>query len=215
MKKLLTVLCAVAGIFVLAQNDMNFTPQKALEDQWYRTVFNENIADVQGSPYHESKFIPARLEGTQEFISARYNVYHDNLEFNKDGKIMVVPKSDTYKSFRFTLSNEKIELINDGYYFHIYEGKKHQAYKKEKLKFQKFQKATSGYVDDTPAKFLNLPDTYFLLINNQLVEIPKNQKTFANLFPDKKDEIIKFMKDNKTKLNSENDIKKVLKFIDQ
>ena len=151
MKKLLTFLCSLTAIFALAQSDLNFGGNKVVEDLWFRTVFNENIADIQGSPYHEKNFQPAKLAGTNEALFARYNVYHDNLEFSKNDKIMVVPKEETYKSFHFLMTDEKIDLIDDGYYFNIYEGKNFQVYKKTKVKFQKFQKARAGKQFDKEA----------------------------------------------------------------
>ncbi|QFG52357.1 hypothetical protein [Chryseobacterium sp.] len=214
MKKLITIICLLPTIFAVAQTDLNFSGNKVLEDMWFKTVFNQNIADVEGTPYYEKNFQPAKLTGTNETLSARYNVYHDNLEFIKDEKIMVVPKEEVYRSFHFMLTDEKIDLINDSYYFHIFQGKNYQAYRKPKIKFQKYKKATSGYVDDTPAKFLKLPDTYYTLISDKLVELPSNPKAFASLFPARKDEIQKFIKTNNIKLTTDADIKRVMRFID-
>lgn len=70
-----------------------------MEDNWFKPVFQENIADIEDSPYYDSKFNPAKLVGTDEFLPLRYNILHDNLEFIRDEKTMVVPRENLYKSF--------------------------------------------------------------------------------------------------------------------
>lgn len=215
MKKIFVVLSFLSGIFVFSQRDINFSGSKIVEDLWFKNVFSEKITDVQGSPYHISQFHPAVVTGIPEQVMMRYNIFHDNIEFSKDDKIQVLPKDQLYKSVLFLVNNEKVDFIDNGYYFHVYQGKNYQLYKKRKIKFQKFVKATSGYTEDKPAKFINAPDEYYLLANNRLAPISKNPKSFAALIPEKKDQILRFLKENKLKLNSEDDLKAVMRFIDQ
>src|SRR5690606_39319708 len=64
MKKIITLICFLPAIFAMAQTDLNFGGNKLMEDLWFKTVFNQNIADVEGSPYYEKNFQPAKLTGT-------------------------------------------------------------------------------------------------------------------------------------------------------
>ncbi|MCC2589550.1 hypothetical protein [Chryseobacterium sp. MFBS3-17] len=213
MKKIFTAIFAIFVMMASAQYDINLSTHKVMEDNWFKSVFQENIADIEGSPYYDSKFNPAKLVGTEEFLPVRYNILHDNLEFIRDEKIMVVPREELYKSFKFSHNGEQIDLINNTYYIKFHEGRNVSGYLKPTVKFQKFQRATSGYQEDKPAKFISTPPDFFVEINGQLTPVPKNQKEFISMFPQRKEQLQKYMKENRIKLNDKNDLNKILRFL--
>lgn len=214
MKKTITSIILLLSLSQInAQTDLNFSGFRLAEDIWFKGIFQESMTDIAGSPYYDSNFQAAKLVGTEEHLPIRYNILHDNLEFIRDEKIMVVPREEIYKSFKFIHNSEQIDLINNTYYIKFYEGKKVNAYSKPKVRFQKSEKAASGYQDDKPAKFINQPTDYFLQINGSLTPVPKKHKDFIQLFPDRKDELQKYLKAHRPKLNDKNDLKKVLQFI--
>jgi hypothetical protein len=53
------------------------------------------------------------------------------------------------------------------------------------------------------------------MVNNKLQEFPKNQKDFASLFPVKKEDVLKFLKQNNNKLKSESDLKSAMIFVNK
>lgn len=201
-------------MMVSAQSDLNFSGFRMIEDSWFKNVFNENQTDVLGSPYLDEKFTVARIGENPDQILMRYNTYHDNIEFIKDGTIMVLPKIEQYNSVKFLLTDLKIDLFNDTYYINLYTGKNLILYKKVKTKFQKFVKAANGYVDDKPAKFVNVDEEFYLLKENKLVEFPKNKKNILALFPTKTEYLNKYFKENALKLKTEEDLIEVTQILD-
>ncbi len=193
----------------------NYTGDKLMQDLWFRSVFDMKIEDVQGSPYLTKDFVSSKIGNEEGVVLTRYDIYHDNIEFVKDGKIMVLPKDKIYNDIVNLMDNSKIVLLSDGkYYFKIFTGSQYQLLKKMSIKFQDFQKAKSGYDNDKPAKFVNLSDKYFLLNGETLSEISKNNKDFSNLFGDKSSFVLKYIKEQKLKLSEEGDLIKIMKFVE-
>jgi hypothetical protein len=213
MKKIIALSFLLISIFSYSQIT-TYEAGQALDNQWFKNIFKLEEKDISGSPYYNSKFIPTTIKNLDEIIDARYNIYNDNIEFLKEGKIMVVPKSDIYSEFSFE-TGEKVELIDGGYYYVVNSGKNAKLYKKIKIKFQDFKRSENGYAEDRPAKFILLDGDYFLMVNNKLQEFPKNQKDFASLFPVKKEDVLKFLKQNNNKLKSESDLKSAMIFVNK
>ena len=211
MKNIFTTFCLLFSMLAYSQ----FTDRgvlKVLDEQWLKTNFNQDEKDVQGSPYLDKEYSYATVDGVKEKILARYNIFSDEIEFKKDGKVMIVPKSDLYTHFVFE-NGEKIQLIDDKYYINVYGLEDGFLYKKMKSKYQEFKKATSGYGDDKPAKFTNQTEAYYIGANNKLVEFPKNKEDFAKLFPEKNKEILDYLNKNKNKLKSEVDMVSALSYV--
>ena len=58
------------------------------------------------------------------------------------------------------------------------------------------------------------PNSFFTANENgELVKISNNQRNFTALFPNKQEQVSKYIKENKLTLNNENDLTKVFKFI--
>lgn len=215
MKKIIfTFLSILASFIAYSQSDLDFKGDRLMENMWFKTIGKENLADVGGSPYFTKDFVASKISEYPDQVMTRYDIFNDNIEFLKNGKPFILPKTENYKSIYLIAQGKKIELINGTYYISIYEGF-YKIYKKIKTKFQAFERAKNGYTEDKEAKFYNLPDSYFILINNNLVSIPKNKNNFANLFPNKEKEIIQEIKKNKINLDNEKDLKTLMQIIDQ
>ncbi len=215
MKKIIfTFLSILASFTAYSQSDLDFKGDRLMENMWFKTIGKENLADVGGSPYFTKDFVVSKISEYPDQVMTRYDIFNDNIEFLKNGKPFILPKTENYKSIYLIAQGKKIELINGTYYISIYEGF-YKIYKKIKTKFQAFERAKNGYTEDKEAKFYNLPDSYFILINNNLVSIPKNKNNFANLFPNKEKEIIQEIKKNKINLDNEKDLKTLMQIIDQ
>ncbi len=77
------------------------------------------------------------------------------------------------------------------------------------------KQSKTGYDAYRPPQFKRLNDKYFIkLYNNDFVVLlPKNKKLFANLYPESKSEVLAFIKEKKVKLNKEQDLLKLINFI--
>lgn len=216
MKKLTVALFAFFMASISAQNNTltgNFTSEKLMQDLWFRDVFEIKFEDVQGSPYHTKDFVASKINGPEDVVFTRYNKLHDNVEFIQNDKIVLLPKDAVYGEIHVMNSGEILRLVNDGYYFVVYESPNNKIYKKSKVKFQNLQKARNGYEDDRPARFIPVDDVYYIQRESKMVEIPKSTKDFSKIFPEKSSEIQDFIKKNKLKLNSDQSFRQVMNFI--
>lgn len=223
MKKIIVFTFALYSLAIFSQSvnlgDANFggshSVGRLLQDQWFSEAFDVKIEDVKGSPYLNKEFLPSKVEGRDDSHLMRYNMFHDNIEFFQDEKIMVLPKEEAYSEVTFLKENRKFRLIDGKYYIVLFDGKSISALKKMSVKFQKMQKSTNGYQSDIPAKFINLDDQYFIFRDNKLENTPKNAKDFVELFPEKKNDLLKFIKEKKLKLNTDSGITDAVKFTEK
>ena len=217
-KNLIFIFSILSSTLITAQQNVigdMAALDKALEYQWFRSVFNKDLNNIEGSPYHNDEFLSAKISNYPDKILARYNSFHDNVEYQKDGKILLLPKEKTYNVVVFEKTDEKLFLHSNQYYFVLFVGKKLSLAKRTVTKLQEFVKATSGYEDNKPAKFYNDPDSYFLFMNNEAIALPKSQKKLAEMFPKNESEILTYIKQNKLNLKKENNKIEIVKFIDQ
>ena len=174
---------------------------------------------INGSPYYNKEFMDAKVGSNYESLNARYNAYSDEIEFQKDNQIFVLPKQDTFSEIIFSNLNQKFVLLNtedelSGYFLELNSGK-YKIYKKIKSKFTDFIKSSSGYSEDKPAKFQTLDPTFYIKTENGFIKNPKNVKIITSAFTDKKEAIEGFVKSNKIKFNNEADLIKLVNFLNQ
>ena len=178
-----------------------------------------NYGDIEGSPYFKIEYESASVDGFQEVVLARYNMFTDEKEFKKNGTILSLPKSNDYKKIKFNTTQKTLmwidgNLDDKGYYFVLQDGK-NKLLRKNKVRFVDETEATSSYSISKPATFKILPVDYFVLsTSNELASI-KNLKEFANRFPKEKESINSFVKANKIKADKEGDLLKLINYLNE
>lgn len=175
--------------------------------------------EIIGSPYFDTQFHTAIVATNFEKTSVRYNSYLDEVEFEKDGKPLVLPKEEKFSRIKFLSSNSTIVLLETkdnltGYFFEIISGKI-SLYKKNKTKFIDAVPALNSYAKDRPAIFKALAPFYYIKTENDFIRNPKNKKEIIAQFPDKKEALTAFFKENKIKFDKEEDLKKLVTFLNQ
>lgn len=178
-----------------------------------------SYSDISGSPYYKKEFTPAKVADNYETLVARYNSYSDEIEFQKDEKLHVLPKQDVFSKIIFTNTKEKLALVNtgddlSGYFFELSSGK-YPLYKKVKTRFIDMVKSSNGYAEDKPAKFQTLEPKYYIKTEKGFIKDPKNVKEIVDQIPEKKESIETFVKSNKIKFNKEEDLIKLVNFLNQ
>ena len=69
--------------------------------------------NIEGSPYFTTTFLPATVTGYEGMFLLRYNAYKDEMEFQSEGKILFVIKSDSMEvNFTNSKKNYKYTLYN-------------------------------------------------------------------------------------------------------
>lgn len=182
---------------------------------------NLSYSDIQGTPYYGKGYNVASFSGTNETAPARYNSYNDEIEFTKEDKTFILPKEDKFGVVNFTSPRYKMVRLNtndelSGYFFESIEGDKYSLYKKIKTKFVDAVIAANSYATDRPASFKTLDPIYYIkTAEGTYIKNPKNQKDLIQQMPDKKEVLTSFFKENKIKFDKEEDMKKLVTFLNQ
>lgn len=180
------------------------------------------LDDIEGSPYLNSSFMYAFVDNnTAKPYKLRYNVYKDEMEFARDGEIFYLDKNKyktiTFEPFKkYVVTNYLLKDINAvGFLVEVIDGENYGILKKEIIKFIPERTVSKGLSEThTPAQFKQQSDVYFVRLNDKsLVEMPTSKNKFAQLFKGKEKKIEKFMKENKTSLSDEKDLKELVEYI--
>lgn len=228
MKKIVSSILFLFAIAINAQanfslaNNGQFLPQdNAIFNKVNSPSAGKNLSysDIQGSPYYSKGYIVAKFSGSNESAPARYNSYNDEVEFMKEDKPYVLPKNENFSTVTFTTTKETLVRLetNDelsGYFFELVNGK-NILYKKVKTKFIDAVVAVNSYATDRPAVFKALDPIYYIKTENGFIKNPKNKKEIIDQFADKKEVLNTFFKENKIKFDKEEDLKKLVTFLNQ
>lgn len=189
------------------------------------TIDADTRYDIEGSKYLVDNFMPAVVSTMPDkLFNIKYNVFSGEMEvqssnnkayalnkYRKDIVITFINSKTTYQLFDFINSDDMMQL---GYFLVLNRGE-NKILKKEKIIFLEEKPSKTGYDEHRPPQYKRLDDKYYLKItsNSNAIELPKNKKKFAALFPDKKGAILDFIKSKKIKFSKDADLKKLITHI--
>lgn len=223
-KTILTTLALASFSICFAQNTLSVsgvTGAQAVFDgiksTTGRTFKYEEIAG--DSPYIGKEFSMAKVAANYEQVPVRYNSYSDEVEFKKNGEVQVLPKNSDFSRIEIASPKQTIVLLQtsddlNGYFFELVNGK-NSLYKKIKTKFTDLVPAANSYASERPANFRTLDPIYYIKTDKGFIKKPRNQKEIIEQFPDKKDSLTVFFKSNKIKFDKEEDLIKLVTFLNQ
>jgi hypothetical protein len=222
MKKLVVALTLLAVSFGYAQTrggyDISSAGMGQVSDFGRKANAKEN---VNGSPYFVETYLPVKLSSYEnENILVRYNAADDEMEFNKNGQVFYVPKSDDLtikflnsgKEYHYTAYTDKGNATS-GYLVLLSENTKVSLFKKEQIKFVPAKEAANSYDMGRPAEYKKTDDAFFLEYNGAIENFPKNKKELLRKFSQNEKEISDFLKQNKTSFSREADLIELTKFL--
>jgi hypothetical protein len=168
--------------------------------------------DIQGSPYLNSEFIDGIIylkDTTAVKLPLRYNIYSDEMEYQIEGVSFTVGNA---KFINKILLGESIfvylPFINSGGYFELIESGNCFLVQKRSVKFKPAEKPKPIEGNVTPAKFVDEPDIFYMIVNDTLTVEIKNMKSVINALQDQKSKVESFIKQEKIKrVKKENLIK--------
>lgn len=176
-----------------------------------------------GSPYFQNAFARAKVVNIKVEAYMRYNVYNDEFEFiTPKNDTLILDKIDNFGNIAFPGLNRKYSLlayVNNkklvyGYLLDIYEKDGYAIYKKENIVFTEAKKAKTSLEVNMPAKYTNAGDDFFLKNKDAgTVEFPDSKKALIKLFPEKKEVIESFLKENKINFDSEPDLIRIVNLL--
>jgi hypothetical protein len=221
MKKLIIPL--LIANFAIAQQTLSVNQitgdQSVFSGIKSTTGKNLTYDEIQGSPYFDKSFHLAKLADNYEELPIRYNSYKDEIEFQKDGKTLVLPKDSKFSRVVVKSTNQTFVLLDNnneeanGYFIELINGK-NSLYKKVKTVFKDTVPAASTYASDKPATFQTQDPLYYIKTENSFIKL-KNQKTINEQVPEKKEVLSTFFKSNKIKFDKDADLMKLVNFLNQ
>ncbi|MGM0581130.1 MAG: hypothetical protein ACQETL_10650 [Bacteroidota bacterium] len=197
-----------------------------------KPIMTKKYSKIEGSPYYFGS--DTWMDGTLytadgkkiEDIPIRFNGYDNEVEYRKDGNILIIDNSNL-KGFDFYFNpnngakkakyefrngfNIPGEIDKSDFFNVIYQGENFSLIEEFKVLETRVTPATYGASEYK--KFVNDRKTY-LIINNELDKFKNRKKDFYNIAPDQKSEIKKQIKQNDLDLKNENHIIFLLEYID-
>ncbi|WHF50483.1 hypothetical protein QGN23_08535 [Chryseobacterium gotjawalense] len=218
MKNLFTILGLVMAFNAFGQN----IPSSS--ELQYRSVYLYPNMDkvVQGTPYIYPDYVLGRVEGFPESYKMRYNANIDEINFKKGDQDLALLKDKPYGTVNFKETNEIIKLEQYiyknntilGYLFVVADKDNLKIFKKSTISYSPFVAAKNSYDIDKPAAYKKLPDVYFIKKGNgEIVEMPSNKNKLIDMFPEKKEAVNQYFKNNKVNLSDGKDLKKLAEIL--
>jgi hypothetical protein len=90
---------------------------------------------------------------------------------------------------------------------------KYILYKKEKVKFVPAYTPGSSYAEEKPPKYVIEKSKYFIKIQDNLTAFPEKKSELLKLFPNNKEAIELYLKDNKIKFNEDSSLLLLINFL--
>ncbi|WP_350290705.1 hypothetical protein [uncultured Croceitalea sp.] len=218
----LITLCVFKGYSQLQPPNNNSTLQDLA---FFIDVNNKKYANAEGSKYIFEEFKLAKIDGLSGSHLIRFDPVDNIIQLKKeDDKILSLSKKYQYKITLLDGSGvfETQQFINpegkieNTFFERIVSTENFSLFKKQRVKFESSKPAKSSYEPAVPAKFTKLQDAYYLmnLENNpgHIVEIPRKKKALLNFFGNKSKEVGKYIKNEKLKVSSGEDLVKILNY---
>lgn len=208
-------------LFVFLVFQLNLYAQLPVKTSKYNSNLKTKIV---GSPYTQKMFAQAKVGTVEQKNFMRYNVFNDEFEFISNQKdTLILDKIEDFGTIVFPETNKKFQLVTYtnsknklfyGYLQNLKENNGFAIFKKENIQFVEGKIAKTSMEVNMPAKFVKSGDTFFLKNKDKgTSEFPDNKKGLLKLFPEKKEAIETFLKENKIDFDSENDLMKIIDFI--
>ena len=217
------------SVFVLFLHLVSFSQSQSLLVNIGGKIFHNPKSEtnrIVGTPYTQSKFAYAEIERIPDKHFMRYNAYSDNFEFItfKNDTLEMV-KIDDINTITFTNPYKKYTYLNyissakgrtKGFFVELHSKGGFTLYKKESITFYAGKKARNTQETDLPACYSKVSESfYFKTKTGNVIPFPESKKQLTKLYPDKKDAIDVFLKENKIHFDNLEDCFKIVDFLAQ
>jgi hypothetical protein len=175
---------------------------------------------IEGTPYLSEKYVDGEiLFGTtgRSTVPLRYNVFQDLMEYQQNGKALVLDPTTKIKRVRLGESTyivDKFEFDGKTKYgfLNLLDSGKVTLLAKKVVKYQEPLKGRALDGGDLPAKFSRSSDAYFYRIGNGELQEVDNLKDMIASFPDKQEELKQFAKKEKISPKKEEELLKLVRY---
>lgn len=199
---------------VMSQKNLNDFYNDYYSDKNRFTVIT-TYNDIEGSPYLDDNFeigIVYTKDQNSYNIPLRLNLHQDGFEFKSGDRELLISKPEIlvkillkgkeYVYYKLNKKNSFVELIVSGKSSLIC--KKTVILNEEQL--------PAAYKDGKPAHFSRRKDLLYIINQENKAFLIKNRKTFYEVFNDRKNEISKYIKNEKISYKKQSDLKKLVQY---
>lgn len=212
MKKFLLFLFALSLSFTTFSQMVRVNGYETILNPKSSENLSEDLKKIQHKKYLSQDYKPAFVDNFEQQAFLRYNIFEDEMEFVKDENIYYIQK-EAGRKVRFIDNTlyQVYTLHGKPQFFLVHKDGKNLLLAKQEIKFVEPKKASSSYGSDKLADFKRKKDELYLAINNtNLVKLSKSKKTFYQAFGDKAGLIKSYVKKNKLKYKSMEDLKVIV-----
>ena len=181
------------------------------------------LSSIVGSPYEKESFSLGKainkLTKKSNPFYLRYNIYNDIIEIDekestfgliKSLNIYAIINNTEYHYESYSVDNSKTD---EGYFILLNRGTNSNLYLRKNKEFKDKVQAKDAYHKEVPASFID-SKSYFIKKDKILLPVSTKKKDFLLQFPEKEDELKKYMKAEKINLKSESDVIKLFTYFD-
>jgi len=198
---------------------LEFAKKKHLEFSKGEKYIDEK--QVAGSPYLNKQFQPSyisKINGAEiRDMALRYNIYNDQMEFEKDGKVLSIALPN--EVVRINMSGKVFiykpyitaRNVSASYFQVLYEGD-YQLLKREQVKLRSPSEKT--YSDDS-LRFERTPPQFYLRYGNGMAHFVYSQKTLIKVLQPISQNVINYIKSNKISTKDEKQLIELMEYMDQ
>ncbi|QIE60166.1 hypothetical protein G5B37_11520 [Rasiella rasia] len=187
----------------------------------------EDTKSYTGTPYNHPSYLLGNVYNNNELLASnvalRYNAVADEIEIKEgltsaddDAKVLTKSPEIFVKigTDIYIFAPYKGGVEGGGYFQVLHEGNKIDLYKKLQKDFRPAQKATTSITRDLPAKFSDDITYYLASKDGKFYELPNSRNKKLKVFGKNKNDIKKYVQDNKLDINQEKDLLKTVKYYD-
>lgn len=198
----------------------------ATRQRFIRDVRINEDKSINGTPYINEKFVPARvtINDEEKIYNIRYNAYLDIIEI-QDQNLKTFSINKSVENLTVTLldNGQILELIKylegytikESYFAHISPTTSNvKLLKQSNVKLIPAKPSFNGYDKARPASYARTSDQYYIKVGDNLAVLTsKKKKEIAKLMPEHKNEVLKFVKENKIKMTKEEDLLQLVAYL--
>lgn len=224
MKKIIFTLALISTISINYSQQVIQIQGQSGAQSFMVSASNNKDEKALGSPYITEDFTLAKISLLkQKNYLVRYNAYYDEIEIKNDNNdvffiskkrgyivVNIVKENYSYHLFGYLDASNTLDF---GYFIKLNDANT-LLLKKQIVSLIPKKPNTNGYSEEKPAQFKRQKDKYFIKKgDDNAIELPKNKKDIAKLFPEFEKDILSFIKKNEIKTNKEEHLIKLINFI--
>jgi hypothetical protein len=179
------------------------------------------VADesIKGTPYLNESYEEGVIFYANNNVKApvRYNVFKDLIEYQQNGRALVLDPSATIKKVHLPNTTFVVEkyMLNDKPklgYFALLDSGKVMLYSKKRINYLPPQKGRALDGTDQPGEFKKVSDVFYYKIGDTSLQEVKNIKSMIAGFPDKQEELTRYAKKEKISTRKEEEMVQFVKY---